>query len=95
MLRLLLAIPFILTATIPALAGECGPREDITRALTERYSEAPIWRGISLDGMLMTEIWGNGQAFSIVTTDPTGISCVNVVGGMWQALPPATKGDPA
>lgn len=55
----------------------CGPREDVVTALTERFGESVQNRGIS-EGGLLVEMWGNvdsGSWTALVTT-PDSVSCI-------------------
>ncbi len=91
-------------ATAPAFAqGElmCAPRDEVVKQLGAQFSEAPVSRGMTGDGMLL-EVFASPQGtWTAVLSEPTGVSCLVSGGDGWQSvdhsvkagtgLPPAPK----
>ena len=78
-MRTLAIAALVASFAMPAFAQSqnCGLREDVVTALTERFGESVQNRGIS-EGGLLVEMWGNvdsGSWTALVTT-PDSVSCI-------------------
>ena len=78
-MKTILAATIAAALAVPAFAQQqnCGLREDVVTALTERFGESVQNRGIS-EGGLLVEMWGNvdsGSWTALVTT-PDSVSCI-------------------
>ncbi len=85
-------------ASAASADGKCGQREQIVAQLAEKYKESHRASGLQ-SGTQMVEIWaseGSGT-FTILFTQPNGISCIAAVGQNWLELPetPALTADAA
>lgn len=78
----------------PAAAQEiCGARADLLKELTQRYSEAPVAVGLANSGALVEILTNdNGSTWSIMVSQPNGMSCLVAAGKEWQALKPDATG---
>ena len=85
-----------LAAGAPELAAAqeiCGTRADLLKELTQRYSEAPVAVGLANSGALVEiPTNDNGSTWSIMVSQPNGMSCLVAAGKEWQALKPAATG---
>lgn len=74
---------------IPAFAqGElmCAPREEVVKQLGAQFSESPVSRGVTGDGMLL-EVFASPQGtWTAVLSEPTGVSCLVSGGESWQSI---------
>lgn len=84
---------FTLVATValatPAVArGElmCAPRDEVVKQLGAQFSETPVSRGLTGDGMLL-EVFASPQGtWTAVLSEPTGVSCLVSGGEAWQSV---------
>jgi len=67
----------------------CGARTEILAELTKRYSEAPVAVGLANSGVLVEVLSSdNGATWTIIVSQPDGVSCLVAAGKEWQDLPP-------
>ena len=74
----------------PALAQViCNPRSDFVEYLKENYDEEPLAFGLNIDGRVL-EMFGtpDGETWTMLITDESGISCVVTSGKNWQKTVP-------
>ncbi len=72
-------------------APNCGPRDSVVKALTDKFREAPAATGISDNGSLVEVLASEeGATWSILLTQPDGTSCLVAAGESWQPLAPFT-----
>ena len=75
---------------IPANAqGNCFPRDEFLTGLSDRYEEKPVAVGLANTGQIL-EVFRSrdGATWTIILTDPEGISCLAAVGEDWLELFP-------
>ena len=88
----------LLLACKAAVAEEprCTTQSEITKQLEERYGEVPVSLGLSSAGKLVqvfsTE---DGATWTLVFTQPDGLSCVVATGRYWQMATQKTLGPEA
>lgn len=70
----------------------CGDRSDVVASLKKGYSEVPISMGLANNGSVV-EVFAsfNGETWTIVMTQPSGISCLMAAGEGWENLPKNVK----
>lgn len=93
-----LTIAFCAAATLLSANGahaqqgpKCGPRQAIADVLTNRYAEVPVSMGLSQDGaMLELFATASGTTWTMLATNPEGISCVVSHGETWMSLTPVS-----
>ena len=85
---------FMSVAAAPAFAqGElmCAPRDEVVRQLGAQFSETPVSRGLTGDGMLL-EVFASPQGtWTAVLSEPTGVSCLVRGGEAWQSVDQSVK----
>lgn len=86
-------VPPTLAARVPQLSN-CAPRAALVTGLIEGYGERQIARGLTLGGALFEVHAGDAGSFTVLLSDPSGVSCLIVVGEAWQLVPPPPPGDP-
>ncbi len=85
---------FATLAAIPAAQAQqqgprCGPREAITKVLTGRFAELPVSMGLAKDGaMLELFTTATGGTWTLLATNPKGVSCIVSHGESWMSTPP-------
>ena len=72
----------------------CHKAEEIAKQLTARYSEAPVAFGLQSNGTLL-QVYASQEkgTWTVVSTTPTGLSCIVAAGKTWETLP-RIKSDP-
>jgi len=84
----------IATAT-PALAVNCGPREDVIYRLQDQYSEQMTAGGLQmgLAEISVVEIWASDQTgtFTVLMTRANGVSCIVAAGVDYNNVAPVTQ----
>jgi hypothetical protein len=70
----------------PALATECGPREQIAQVLASNYHEKPVGMGVSNSGALTVIFASPAGTWTAVAVKPSGSACVLDVGDGWTDL---------
>lgn len=83
-------LPNSLQAQVP---GVCAERGVVVERLGVRYSEQPVSIGLAADGSVIEVFASTSGTFTIVATQPSGVSCILVTGESWEGLP-ATKAGP-
>lgn len=67
----------------------CGPRESLAKVLTGRFAELPVSMGLAKDGaMLELFTTATGGTWTLLATNPKGVSCVVSHGESWMSLTP-------
>ncbi len=87
LLILTLALALLMPATADAQIA-CGKRDTILATLARDHHEAPVARGLTADGRLIEVIAAEGGSFTVLVSQPAGMSCIVASGLHWQALTP-------
>ena len=68
--------------------GPCGQREYFVDQLVDTYQEQPVAGGLQSEDSLV-EIWASKEtgSFTILVTDPAGMTCVAFTGEDFQESP--------
>jgi hypothetical protein len=66
----------------------CHDAGEIAKQLSAKYKEAPVAFGLQSNGNLL-QIYASNQknTWTVVSTSPTGTSCIVAAGKRWQSLP--------
>lgn len=76
----------------PAAAQQCGATDDLRAALSARYGETVIARGLDAQGRLV-EMWGaDTGTWTLTVTTPQGLTCIVGAGEGFEAVA-APKGE--
>ncbi|MEE8351487.1 MAG: hypothetical protein V3R37_04760 [Rhodospirillales bacterium] len=65
----------------------CGQHGSVSDNLRKSYSEAPVSMGLMPDGGVIEVFASKEGAWTMMVTQPTGISCLIAVGQSWENLP--------
>lgn len=72
----------------------CHNASEIAKQLSSRYDEAPVAFGLQSNGNLL-QVYSSEEkgTWTVVSTTPTGMSCIVAAGKRWESLP-LVKNDP-
>ena len=72
----------------------CHNATEIAKQLSNKYDEAPVAFGLQSNGNLL-QVYSSEQkgTWTVVSTTPTGVSCIVAAGKRWESLP-VVKNDP-
>ena len=70
----------------------CGQRAEILEGLAQTYSEVPNGIGMAANGAVIEVLLSPTGSFTIVMTQPNGISCLMLTGDTWEDLPKVVVG---
>ena len=72
----------------------CHNATEIAKQLSSKYDEAPVAFGLQSNGNLL-QVYASEEkgTWTVVSTTPTGVSCIVAAGKRWESLP-AVKNDP-
>ncbi len=70
----------------------CGNHKLVTDNLQQTYSETPVSIGVTVSGSVV-EVYASPQGtWTMLITQPDGLSCLIAAGKDWENLPKLTKG---
>lgn len=88
----------LLALAVPTQAQSvCGNRAEIIKALAGKYMEVPVAHGIAGQWNLAELILSPSGSWTLLMTQPTGITCILATGQNWEVLiplPPTIPGKP-
>lgn len=99
----LLAVSLLLRAAssvaaqspLPAQGSRCHAYADVARQLSAIYHESPVSLGIQSNGdLLLVFNSPTSGSWTIVSTTPTGLTCILAAGRHWETAAPALLGSP-
>lgn len=95
MIRFFFAVLISLGLAFPAAAQmACGDRTDILTSLEGKYEEAPVAMGLSNTGGVIEVLSSpEGNTWTIIMTDPNGLSCLIAAGEYWEAAKKIAAGE--
>jgi hypothetical protein len=72
----------------------CHNANEIAKQLSSKYDEAPVAFGLQSNGNLLQVYFSQEKdTWTVVSTTPSGMSCIVAAGKRWESLP-AVKKDP-
>ncbi len=79
----------VLGAAAPAKANgimqvPCAKREDLIKLLGAKYSEKVANTGVTAVGHLVEVFVSDKGTWTVVSSQPTGISCILAAGSSWE-----------
>lgn len=81
-------------SAVTGLRIPCHDATEIARQLSKKYEEAPIAFGLQSNGNLLQIYTSETKhTWTVVSTTPTGKSCIVAAGKRWENLP-FVKHDP-
>jgi len=75
---------------------QCDERTKVIGHLAKKYQEAPVAIGVTSSGGLVEVLsTGDGNTWTIIVSNPNGVSCLLAAGEGWRAIHfDETAGDP-
>ena len=75
---------------------QCDERAKVIGHLAKKYQEAPVAIGVTSSGGLVEVLSsGDGTTWTIIVSNPNGVSCLIAAGEGWRAIRfDDTAGDP-
>ena len=73
----------------------CGERQHLVNHLGATYSEAPANLGLDATGSVLEVLTSDKGTWTILVTDPKGVTCVVAAGENWEMLPRMAMGPDA
>jgi hypothetical protein len=72
----------------------CHNAAEIAKQLSSKYEEAPVAFGLQSNGNLL-QVYASEEknTWTVVSTTPSGLSCIVAAGKSWESLP-LLKNDP-
>jgi hypothetical protein len=78
----------MINTALPAQAQEqCGPREEVVKALNAKYQESQRALGLINDKAMMEVYISAKGTWTMVVTNDQGMSCVLAAGEAWDEKP--------
>ena len=75
-------------AVIPARAqASCAVHDELTAYLEKKFGERPVSWGLSSNGFLVEVFSSDKGSWTIVLTNPFGISCIRAASDGWSDVP--------
>ena len=87
---LLIGSSFISTAA--AAQPVCGSHGAISENLNKGYAEAPVSMGVTTSGSVIEVFASETGTWTLVITQPNGLSCLIAAGQDWESLPTLVSG---
>lgn len=70
----------------------CADRTEVIQQLNKQFAEAPVSMGLTNDGSVLEMFVSKDRTFTVIVTNPTGITCLIASGGNWESLNAAQAG---
>lgn len=87
-----LVIMFFLSAPAALAQSICGNHKLVTDNLRQEYAETPVSMGVTAGGAVV-EVYASSQGtWTLLITQPNGMSCLIAAGKDWENLPRLAKG---
>ncbi len=80
------AFAILLLATPSMAQSVCGKRADIVKRLSSGFEEQPRSAGLAADGKLVEVFASKTGTWTIIFTQPGGLTCLVAVGDSWQKI---------
>ncbi len=87
---LLIGSSFISTAA--AAQPVCGSHGTVAENLNKGYAEAPVSMGVTTSGSVIEVFASENGTWTLVITQPNGLSCLIAAGLDWESLPTMVSG---
>ena len=87
---LLIGSSFISTAA--AAQPVCGTHGTVSENLKNVYAEAPVSIGVTTSGAVIEVFASEKGTWTLVLTQPNGLSCLIAAGLDWESLPTLVSG---
>lgn len=80
------AASLLLSPSIASAQAVCGDRTSLLKQLEGSYKELPISMGLAANGSVVEVTRSDKGTWSILLTNPTGVTCLMAAGEHWEIL---------
>ena len=81
------AVLLVGASSATAQTQQCGQRQKVLGHLAQKYKEAPVAAGVTATGGLVEVLTtGDGNTWTIIVSQPNGLSCLVAAGEGWRKL---------
>ncbi len=84
---LILTVGSVLFAPAALAQPVCGSHQNISESLKKSYTEAPVSMGLTVGGGVIEVFASDEGTWTLVITQPNGMSCLIAAGQDWENLP--------
>jgi hypothetical protein len=70
----------------------CGEHTEVVSKLEKGYSETPANIGMASNGTVIEVFASSEGTFTIIMTQPSGLSCLMAAGDNWERIKPPLEG---
>lgn len=81
-----------LIPTAAAAQPVCGSHGTVSENLEKGYAEAPVSMGVTTSGAIIEVFASEKGTWTLVITQPNGLSCLIAAGQDWESLPTLVSG---
>ena len=90
------ALTITLLIPLPASAqAVCGKRNALLKQLEGSYKEAPMSMALAANGSVVEVTRSDKGTWTILLTNPAGVTCLMAAGENWENLKPKRAGEPS
>ncbi len=91
-LATLVTLSCLIAPTALAQQPVCGSHKTVADTLKKRYAETPVSMGVTVGGAVV-EIYASPEGtWTLLITQPNGVTCLIAAGKDWENLPKLAKG---
>lgn len=83
----ILILAAILFAPAVAAQAVCGSHQSVSEKLKKSYTETPVSMGVTTTGGIIEVFVSPEGSWTLVVTQPNGMSCLIAAGQDWETLP--------
>lgn len=89
-MRYFIVLSILMALVMPANAQQsvCGNRDEIISRLKNGYQESTTGIGLSTNGGVIELYTSERGSFTLMVTQPNGVSCLIAAGDNWETIKP-------
>jgi len=87
-----LVIASFLIAPTALAQSVCSSHKTVTDNLRKAYAETPVSMGVTVGGAVVEVYASSEGTWTLMITQPNGVTCLIAAGKDWETLPKLAKG---
>ena len=87
-----LVIASFVVAPTALAQSVCGSHKMVAENLRKTYAETPISMGVTVGGAVVEVFASSDGSWTLVITQPNGVTCLIAAGKDWENLPKLARG---
>ena len=87
-----LVIASCLIAPTALAQSACSSHKMVAENLNKAYAETPVSMGVTIGGAVIEVFASPDGTWTLVITQPNGVTCLIAAGNDWETLPKLAKG---